>query len=495
MTEGSRPNIVVVVLDCVRAQDFPGGPDPVPGMPSVDALIRDGVRFPKAIAPSTWTLPSHASLLTGFEPWEHNLHLRGQLFLNPSLSTIPGLLGPTGYRTLLLSGNGLLSPETGFSSSFQTFATAEWWEPFLRHTSFVPEVVNGGPNGHSAAPQSSTTLRRLLTELLLRYPALIDGFNRVAGRTLDPGDARRGVSPWIEPTFERWLATQPRDAPIFSMFNLIDAHDPYLTEPHSGGGLRTWWHTVSVPQQNVAYLFSQVKPTPERKRVLRALYRDAIRTLDTRIGRIVRILQDAGRWENTLFILTSDHGQALLEKGHLFHGLRVDEQLTRIPLIVRFPGGRSAGAAADGWATLVDIAPLIRGLTGLPSPPQQSGVDLANLVDRPRPTPAVAISDGATASRAAAAWVPRGFVPTLYKVMAAVYSGEWKVVVDQHDEPAKAYNLAADPDEANDRWGDQGPALQAEAALGKRVVQQLLRSNFVQADAGIIRRLEGWGYV
>lgn len=490
-----RPNIVIVVLDCVRAEDFPGGTAPVPGMPAVEALTDDGVRFPKAIAPSPWTLPSHASILTGLEPWQHNLHLRGRVFLNPALRTLPSVLGSTGYRTLLLSGNSLLSPETGFSTQFQASATAAWWEPFLRHTGFFPEVANGDSNRRTHPPSSFGKMRRLSVELLLRYPAIVDGVNRVSAHTLDPETHRVGVSPWIEPTLERWIEKQPADQPIFSMINLIDAHDPYLTDPAQNGGVRAWWRKVSVPQQYAAYKFSGLEATPKRVEVLRALYRDSIRSLDRRVGHIIRVLQEANRWNNTLFVLTSDHGQALLEKGHLFHGQRVDEQITRIPLTVRFPESQFAGAIADGWSSLVDIAPLIYRLTGVAPPSAMSGVDLGSLIGKPRPSPAVAISDGIVGGDQAAAWVPAAMLPKLHHVMAAVYSGDWKVVVEQHEPVAKAYNLALDPAETVDRWAAEGPRLQSEAEMGRWVVNRIVDSPTSQMNPEVLRRLEGWGYI
>ncbi|MFY9717302.1 MAG: sulfatase-like hydrolase/transferase [Thermoplasmata archaeon] len=488
------PNVVIIVLDCVRAQDFPGGKDPVPGMPSVDSLIHHGVVFPRAIAPSPWTLPSHASILTGLPPWEHNLHLRGRLFLDPTLHTLPKALESRGYRTSLLSGNALLSHETGFSSQFQDSVTSEWWEPFLRHTSFVPTSDTGLPRSTPATPSSSVLLQRLSVELLLRYPAIIDSLNRVSARTVDPGTLRSSVSPWIEPAFNNWLVSQPREIPLFSMINLIDAHDPYLTDNTVRMGLRAWWRQVSVPQQGAAYRFNGLKASPERMRVLRDLYRKSIQSLDSRVGNIVESLRRAGRWDNTLFIVTSDHGQALLEKGHLFHGMRVDEQLTRIPMVVRFPGDEFESSVGQGWTSLTDIAALVGNLAGLKFQGKTS-VDMRTLIDGPRTSPVVAISDGIMGGRAAAAWIPHESLPGLYNVLAAVYSLDWKVIVDQHSTDTSAFNLDSDPAETANVWATEGMHLESEATLGRDVIERVIGSHHIAASPEVRRRLEGWGYV
>jgi len=464
-------------------------------MSAIESLADDAVRFPKAIAPSPWTLPSHASILTGLDPWQHNLHLRGQVFLNPELRTLPLILESTGYRTLLLSGNALLCPETGFTRQFQASATAAWWEPLFRHTGFNPQVENGSRESGHEESSPFGILRRLSLELMLRYPAVIDAPNRVAAKLMDPARRREGVSPWIEPTFETWLAAQPPDIPIFSMINLIDAHDPYLTNPSGKTGVLGWWRQVSVPQQYAAYKFLGVEATPRRVGVLKTLYREAVQALDRRIERIIRVLRESNRWDNTLFVLTSDHGQSLLEKGHLFHGQRVDEQLTRIPLAVRFPQGQLAGAVANGWASLTDIAPLVYRLTNVSSPPPSSGVDLATLVDAPRPTPVVAIADGIVGGPAAAAWVPAAMLPKLYNVMAAVYRGDWKVIVERRNPSAKAFNVTSDPEEKFDRWPAEGSSLRSEAAVGRWVVNQIAEAQPSSTKPEVLHRLEGWGYI
>jgi arylsulfatase A-like enzyme len=464
-------------------------------MPFIAGLAKESTVFSRAIAPSPWTLPSHVSILTGLEPWEHNVHSRGRLFLERSLPTLPRLLASRGYATLLLSGNALLSRETGFSVPFQTSATAAWWEPLIRHTSFTPTMMNGSSSSTDLIPTGSKMTERLSLELMLRFPIVVDTLNRVTSHLFDPEQSRPGVSPWIGNAFKSWLRSRPASTPTFAMINLIDGHDPYLTDPAEQGSLRARLRDLSVPQQKAAYLFSRTKATPERARILRKLYRNTLRGLDVRVQNIVQTLREANRWNNTLFVLTSDHGQALLEKGHLFHGLRVDEQLIRIPLVVHFPGGEYSGCGGTGWASLVDLAPTALSSPAAPSSPRFAGIDLRNLVDKPRPRPAVAISDGIVGGRAANRWIPKSAAARLHKILVAVYSGDMKVVLDQFDGSLSAFDVQADPEESTNLWPTKGSTLGAEETRARDVMQRIVCTVRTECSPEVLRRLGAWGYV
>src|ERR1700693_5078851 len=110
---GRRPDLLVVVMDCVRASDFPGGTSPVPGMPTAEKLVRESIRFPRAISVAPWTIPSHASLFTGLYPWENGVHMLRELRLDPSVPTLAGMLAKAGYSTFSLSSNGFICPDIG----------------------------------------------------------------------------------------------------------------------------------------------------------------------------------------------------------------------------------------------------------------------------------------------------------------------------------------------------------------------------------------------
>jgi arylsulfatase A-like enzyme len=103
-----------------------------------------------------------------------------------------------------------------------------------------------------------------------------------------------------------WLARQPKDAPVFCVINLCDTHEPYFAAAGAREGLAHWWRIARVRQDFVRCISGSWKPTVEELRTLRALYREMVRNLDRRLRGIVEAFRQAGRWENTSLIATSD---------------------------------------------------------------------------------------------------------------------------------------------------------------------------------------------
>lgn len=487
-------NVVVIVLDCVRAQDFPGGRTALPGMPAVERLLREGVTFPKTVASSSWTLPSHATILTGLNPWESNTHSKGRLRLAADIPTIATYLTARGYRTLLLSGNSLLDGTTGLSQGFQACLTADWWEPFLRNTPSNDLPRDWSRESGAQSPGRFNGLQTFAVSLLSRNPATVDVANRIMIRVRGRGESPYPVAKWIEPTFANWLASLPPDQPFFSLINLIDAHNPYLTTEGGYSGFLDWYKDVRVSQHLTTYIAESHRGNGWSQQVLTRLYRESVKRLDERVGNILRVLEDAGRMSNTLFILTSDHGQALLEKGHLFHGFRVDDELLRVPLILRFGDDSLAGERAKGWASLADIFPTIGALTNLPSVGGQSGVDLRSLVDRERGGYVDAVADGLVNPGRASRWIDKSALLGLDRVRVAVYRGSSKVVLEEGTGLVRSFDEVADPEEQIDTWGTEHESLQGHLAEARRVMNAMIPPDRQPQEEGVSERLRRWGY-
>src|SRR5579863_1565680 len=129
---GSPPNIVVVVLDCVRAASFPGPDFYRPGFDRLDELRRESVVYSHAATVAPWTLPSHATLLTGLYPWEHGVMGVGRMRVDPSMETIARVLGEIGYSRIALSANGITSPLLAVDGAFDVVRCIDWWQKTLR---------------------------------------------------------------------------------------------------------------------------------------------------------------------------------------------------------------------------------------------------------------------------------------------------------------------------------------------------------------------------
>jgi hypothetical protein len=120
---------------------------------------------------------------------------------------------------------------------------------------------------------------------------------------------------------------------------------------------------------------------------------EKLRILDRRVGELIRIIQDAGRWDECLFILTSDHGQAFGEGGNLFHGTTAEDAVARVPLMVKWPQFRHSGVVSHNWTSLVDITPTVLAETGVRSPPDVAGVPLQQSVSSPRSSPVYCVTE------------------------------------------------------------------------------------------------------
>ncbi len=499
-TMQERPDILIIVMDCVRFSDFPGGTNPVSSMPFSEGLRQESLVFPKAASVSSWTVPAHASLFTGLYPWESGVHAKDDLRLKPAIPRLAQLLRSRGYRCLGLSGNPVVFPTFGLLEGFDRAYWPMWWEPFLRNNRKSPgsEFDASAPRVTAADPTGNEGLRHAFLQVspwLHRSPFVLDLASRLLQRLQTP-DQPRDISniPWIEGQLGSWLQHQPRSQPTFTFINLLDAHEPYLTDPEVVSGLREWLEYARCRQDHFSCAAGQWVPSSYDLALLRKLYRRMIRLIDTRLSAIVTRLKEAGRWDNTLMVLTSDHGQAFCEHGILFHTLRVDEGELRIPLWVRYPDGSYAGKSAEGWASLIDIAPTVleaAGATGYSSP---SGILLANLVDRPRPVPILAMGDGIIWSHTdrlmtpeRRAWLDREF--------AVAYQADRKVILDVTNQKLSAFDIASDPGEQNDTLPRESELLRPLIAAAESLGEQLRRRGEPPQSQDVGERLKSWGYL
>ncbi|HEV2316604.1 MAG TPA: sulfatase-like hydrolase/transferase [Thermoplasmata archaeon] len=496
----SRPNLLLVVLDCVRAWDFPGGADPTPGMPFVEELRRDSWEFPRAASVAHWTVPAHASIFTGLYPWQHGVHAKGQLAPNPSTPQLAGMLHDAGYATMSLSSNGLISPTLGLTAGAQR---AAWGVSLFNRISERTQPPQGSQSGSVGSAVAERFLRNRMKSAsywaavyLARYPGFWDLGTHVVHRMRhgDAGPPPR-MAPWLEPTLGRWLADVPPEQPAYCFINLLDAHEPYLSdlgEPSSASG---WWDYARTRQDRLGWVSGEWKPTAPEFQRLHELYRGTLRLLDRRLRAIVEEFRKAGRWDNTLLVLTSDHGQAFGEHGTLFHITSIDEPELRIPLLVRPPGGAGGPRTAQGWASLVDIAPTFLGAAGVSDRASSlPGVDLKSVFEAPRPTPVFAMSDGLVHAPDAAR-APSERRAAIDRLLVGAYIDDRKLILDPTNGEVRAFDVLRDRHETNDLWTSQRADFADLGDLAAEVARQLAGGPGPEMGADVEDRLRSWGYI
>lgn len=491
-----RPNFLVVVLDCVRGLGLEADSPLLASMPFLGSIVRESITFNRAVTPAPWTVPAHASLLTGRYPWEHGLHARGNARLGPEIPRLPALLAAEGYRTLALSANPHLNDHFGLTEGFQSAGWGAWWEQYVRHV--ATDVPPGGfdrsqhPRVVSrllgAATRSSVV--RNLARWFLHHPRGLDGTNDLTfAFDRNPSACPHCVAEWIEPALNRWLDAQPAASPVFALVNLMEAHEPYLTAAPPRKP-RSEPRSARVRQDFTAWFEGEWEPDPEQRRRLLALYRRSIQALDHRLEALVGALQRTDRWENTVLVVTGDHGQTFGDDGLMLHGMGLSEEITRIPLWLRLPGATHRGRRSDAWVSLVDVAPTVLELAGYRGAQPGPGELLPALVDEPRAGPVWSISEGMFGGWEYDELDPRR-VAFLDRIQLAAYENDTKVVYDAASGTAEFYDfetrsgaLRHRPDGATD-----------EVVSSLRRVTKLAEAGPIRADGSVKSRLEAWGYL
>jgi arylsulfatase A-like enzyme len=309
----SRPLVVVYLVDTLRADHLPLYGYPRNTAPELTRLARDGVVFDQAIAPSSWTKPSVASLFTSLLPRDHGC-LQFYAPLDRSLVTLAEMLRPAGYVTGAVVANPILVSEAAaFGQGFSVFAAAR--EP-LEAEGVVDDALR--------------ILDRSEGLPLLLYV-----------HTMDPH------APYDAPTpFDRLFPASPRPSP--SGAGAVDAGDaPGLDE------------VVREYDGEIAYG-------------------------DREFGRLIRELERRGLYEDALVVFLADHGEELGERGTLGHGHSLFDELVRVPLVVKYPGGRYAGRRVARQVQMVDILPTVLAAAGVRVPDGLAGRPLEESVSGPR---------------------------------------------------------------------------------------------------------------
>jgi len=528
----SRPNLVVIVLDCARASSFPETGGPEGSFPSLEALKAESTVFTRAATVAPWTLPSHASLFTGRYPWEHGVMGAGRLHLDESVPTVEGRLRQAGYATLALSANGLLGPLVGRPGSFETYRCAEWWEKTVRWVS--PESL--GPRLADRPLGTRTLLSVLMRGLPPRNPRLspeqfltrreADLSLRKAVRAADPREAFLGpwgeaaswgvidllnriarvlsrpwdshplpVTPWIEPTLAAWLERQPAERPVHCFLNLLDLHEKYLSDAEIVPGIRAWLRFARLPQYNRLWLQGKWRPTPDDLALLRRIYEAILAGLDRRLGSLIELLRRAGRWDNTLLVITSDHGQAFGEHGHVFHEQSPFEPLLHVPLWIRWPHGEGGSRRWSEPTSLVDVAPTLLRAAGIPVPSDLPGISLQGDPNPSRPVPVLAMADGYPSVEIYSAALPAPVADRIRRVRAIAYAGDFKAIVETGSGLTSVFDLRRDPEEQTD-LGERAEGPAGEAIRSARsVAEQIRRASDGITDTTLHDRLRSWGYL
>lgn len=346
------PNIVLVVMDTARFHEVSTLFRHIDRSSAIHQLTNDGSAYTQAFTTAPWTLPSHASLFTGTYSSKHGAHA-GHKRLDGSLTTLAEEFAANDYETVGVSNNTWISEEFGFARGFDTFHKT--WQYVQTDTDL----------GEVARTKDGLEMLSALVARLADGNPIVNVANAVYGQFLrkrDDDGARR-TNEWIE----KWFDTR-NDQPFFLFINYLEPHLDYhppkeLAEQFLPDGVS---HTdaMDVPQNAWEYISGTIDLSEKQLEMLHALYFAEIAYLDERIGELKESLIDAGEWDDTIFVLTSDHGENIGEHSLMDHQYCLYDTLLHVPLIIT-GGAFDGGHEIDDLVQTADLAPTLLDSAGI----------------------------------------------------------------------------------------------------------------------------------
>lgn len=330
-------NVVMVLIDTLRADHLGAYGYDRPTSPVFDALAREGTLFEGVTAQAPWTKPSVASLMTGRFVHNHGV-VSSRDALADDAHTLAEALRERGYRTAAFSGNPWITPEFRFDQGFDEFES-----------------------GRAMGPQL-TVLYRTLRRVDRLLPVNL-ARRAFWGASANLGNSERDRQ--LTDAAVEWIGQQSAANPFFLYMHLIGPHDPYdppaeyvrrFREPGWDGR-----KGPTKPPARVQTDFDTAEPLDETQRAaLIAQYDGAIAFADEQFGRLLEALRRSGQLDRTLVVVVADHGEEFYEHGNWRHGNQLYSEVVHVPLLFRIPG--QAAAKRTDLAMLVDVFPTVVGL-------------------------------------------------------------------------------------------------------------------------------------
>ncbi len=317
------PNVILIVMDTASGERCSVNGYARETTPFLETLAAEGLNFRNAWSPAGWTGPAHASLFTGLRPENHGFRRSNRNYLRKDATTLAEVLHEAGYRTGCFTNNPIISAEHGLMRGFAEEVPLYAYEGLVYPTAIPTHAMAVDWLRRGARTKTPYFLFINDMEPHFAYTPPKEFAERFAGREV-PGDV-------IEE------AAQLTHTDLFR---------------HNVG-------MVPIRPRVVEYLSD--------------LYDAEIACLDHEIGRLVEKLRTMGLLENTLLIITSDHGENLGRHGLLEHMFSLHRTICHVPLIVRLPGGERAGEVRDEVVRLEDLLPTILEVCGLPIPRSLDG--------------------------------------------------------------------------------------------------------------------------
>lgn len=395
--DAGGPNVILVTIDSLRVDD-------ARTMASYRRLAARGTEFTQHVTDAPWTLPSVASLLSGVPVSVHGAgrsrswsSLLDKTGLGRDTVTLPRVLGERGYRTHAVVTNPFLTSRYGIDAGFCSF----------ENVTMEGEAVRG------LAHTIPVRIVRLLSPRLLPD-------DRAA-------TVRERAEAWID---------RREPGPFFLWVHFLDPHAPYGDRDGASTSLTLDLMalqgdaSLDPPFSSVGRLRAgEFRPGSAERVRLRALYREDVAYADHEIERLLDGLATRGLENDTVVLLTADHGEEFWDHGGVEHGRTLFEEVLHVPLVMA-PAPR---ATVDRLTTVLDVAPTIVARSGTTAPAIWSGADL--LAPLPEHAPALPLGTLLFGEELTGLRTPT------HKLIASEHGTTW--LFDLEHDPAERRDIAA----------------------------------------------------
>lgn len=316
-TDHKLKRVILITVDTLRADALSCYGNQSVSTPHIDQLARDGVLFEKAISPAPWTVPSLASIMTGLPPQVH-LTTRSDSKLPDKLRTLAEYMRATGYLTVALGSSPWVAP-LHMGQGFHEL-------------NFYPKILG----------------RSFGIKLLRRISP--DGFGEISTANL----TKLAIN-WVETN---------QDEDFFLWLHYSDPHSPYEPPPNYLSNKKVPSTTGTSFSDGLRTGTGEHVPSLRGKDWSRFLYDAEVRYVDDNIGKLVESLKSMNLYDESLIVLTSDHGEQFMEHGGYGHGTTLYDELLWVPLVIKTPFSTSRKTVSTVVSTQ-SIMPTILDLCGV----------------------------------------------------------------------------------------------------------------------------------
>ncbi len=414
---GTTGNVIIVLVDCLRADHLPCYGYNLDTAPFLDSIAPSSTVFRNCISPASWTIPSVVSLFTGVCPQQHGVN-KVDSIIPESLVTLQEAVERKGIKTAAFITNIYLNSRLGYSRGFSRF-----FDHYLQHNYNFKEYVASRLFFFNAFLH--------FTGELLNPEGDCDSGNRWWSFGLPPFNHKKRSAKRVTSDVLKWIQVN-QDRPFYAYIHYMDVHSPYNP---------SWYPLFN----------KEIYPYQNHREKLINIYDGRISCVDRQIRRICNRLKQLNLSDKTLLIITADHGEEFFDHNMTGHGFSLYDELIRVPLILNNRFLSQQGQIVEKQVCLTDLPVTVLDFLDIKVPEQMKGESLLPFMQHDASLPSSPDLDYALSytTRGRRQGAANDVVLSSLRV-----NNGWKIIVGD-DNKTELFNLEEDEKEQNNLAGKE----------------------------------------